>query len=323
MRNKIENYQKLIEEKDFEIAVLRENLDTSLLKENTINHLKNDIDVLGLFFLILVHEKECLSKELEELNNFIKSERENLLKEVENLNKINKEQSDELKKINEFNTKSFNEREKELKDEYEKKLNDTKSKVFSQFFLILKKAKNTIESLTKLEKSLQFKISNIEENLSNSIPISEHKNKVSTLENQISLVRKKNKELESLLDEKTKKYNYELDLLKSKEEKMLHEIKLFKNFQENQKVEDGKPEDQLKIMFSKMIKSLYTATNVVSILERSEKQLKAEIDKLKNEINEKKTQCDICISLKEDFKLVNDLNLQLKSQLAKESKNKF
>ena len=123
--------------------------------------------------------------------------------------------------------------------------------------------------------------------------------------------------------EKTKKYNYELDLLKSKEEKMLHEIKLFKNFQENQKVEDGKPEDQLKIMFSKMIKSLYTATNVVSILERSEKQLKAEIDKLKNEINEKKTQCDICISLKEDFKLVNDLNLQLKSQLAKESKNKF
>ena len=72
-----------------------------------------------------------------------------------------------------------------------------------------------------------------------------------------------------------------------------------------------------------MIKSLYTATNVVSILERSEKQLKAEIDKLKNEINEKKTQCDICISLKEDFKLVNDLNLQLKSQLAKESKNKF
>jgi hypothetical protein len=249
-------------------------------------------------------------------------EKESFLKEMENLKNLNKIQIEEINKNKDFNGRSFSEREKELKDEYEKKIIDARNKSFNQHFAVFRKSKNLIESLLNIEKSLREKINNLEDNSKNTIPLSEYKSKIATHENQIISFKKRIKDLELLLDDKNKKFNNEIELIKIREEKLINELKLIKSYHDNYKSEDSKPEnDQKSQMINRLLKSLYTATNVITALEMNEKTMKADIERLKGEVDKKNiaSSCDNCTCLKEENRHLNEVVSNLKNQISKDS----
>jgi len=314
--------EKLTQDKENHIQELNNLLNESKKKDLVIANLEKEKENLSKFLSELVKEINNSVKEVERVNSLMNSEKESFSREMENLKNMNKIQIEEINKNKDLNGKSFSEREKELKDEYEKKVIDARNKSFNQHFAVFRKSRNLIESLLNIEKSLREKIYNLEDNSKNMIPLAEYKSKIATHENQIISFKKRIKDLELTLDDKNKKFNNEIELIKTREEKLLHELKLIKNYHENYKSEDAKPEnDQKSQMINRLLKSLYTATNVITALELNDKTMKADIERLKGEVDKKNVpfSCDNCTCLKEENRHLNDVVSNLKNQISKDS----